>query len=738
LCLLLQKDVAPVLAATCTWNGSSSTSFENPGNWSGCSGSIPSELDDVIIPDVTNDPVIAVARTLSTLDIQTGGSLSVNSGITLTVGTVDLTGTLTGSGDLAVSSQLHWHAGSTMSGAGVTHIQSGGTLLLNEAGGVDLTARTIKNDGTFTWTAVSSGSTIFADTGAAFIHNGSATFTAQIANLKWQDSFKNSTFTNNGSVNAYVRDYYGVVMETFFQNNGDLWVINNQSSEIASGVFRMSYGTTNSGSIYAPQPVQLAIGTSGSAGEEFTFTAESQLTAWNILFDAVGTVNFNGGVSIGDLNGSSQLSSNGSSLTPATINFNSTATIDMLGDKVTLVYTTLNLNNNGAVTIPTIEGTYGNITGNTDVSVSNLHRWTSGTISGSGDFTVLLDAEQRISSPLAKSLSGRTITNLGDINWQDGIITLSDDAVIDNRGTLDAQGDDTMSGGSAGSLLNSGLLLKSGGTGTTTIGVPFTNSGSIQQDSGQFSFLEDSLTIGAGESLELSGAPFNVGLLELSGGSLIGSGETAGDLLNGGTVSPGNSPGSITVGGNYTQTMSGNLLLELDRDQSDAFTVDGVANLGGTLTVTFLNSGDEGPPFGEFIPLLSYGSHTGTFAAVNLPEMAGKDWDLSYGSSGIALTVVDEAIGTVSAVNDGPMILGNMTTFTATISAGSNVTFTWDFGDDSPTKLGAVVTHTYEIAGDFTATVTVSNSRGVEQETTAVTIEEMFKCFLPVFVLNEP
>ncbi len=85
------------------------------------------------------------------------------------------------------------------------------------------------------------------------------------------------------------------------------------------------------------------------------------------------------------------------------------------------------------------------------------------------------------------------------------------------------------------------------------------------------------------------------------------------------------------------------------------------------------------------------------------------------------VTITDAPITGLTAVNDSPTTLGEVTTFTATVAAGTNVIYTWDFGDGT-TGSGAVETHTYTTAGDFIATVTASNGVSTTSTTTPVTI----------------
>jgi uncharacterized repeat protein (TIGR01451 family) len=84
--------------------------------------------------------------------------------------------------------------------------------------------------------------------------------------------------------------------------------------------------------------------------------------------------------------------------------------------------------------------------------------------------------------------------------------------------------------------------------------------------------------------------------------------------------------------------------------------------------------------------------------------------------------IVHEPISGLTAVNDSPTTLGQTTSFTATVTGGSNVTFTWDFGDGSGTGSGDIVSYTYGAAGFYTAIVTATNETGSLTTTTAVTI----------------
>jgi len=97
---------------------------------------------------------------------------------------------------------------------------------------------------------------------------------------------------------------------------------------------------------------------------------------------------------------------------------------------------------------------------------------------------------------------------------------------------------------------------------------------------------------------------------------------------------------------------------------------------------------------------------------------------------------IDEPIAGLEAFNDSPTMLGSPTTLTATFTAGSNVSFTWAFGDGTFGS-GAVLTHTYPAALTYTTLVTASNSVSTMTATTVVTITEpTYYIYLPLVLRN--
>jgi PKD repeat protein len=151
---------------------------------------------------------------------------------------------------------------------------------------------------------------------------------------------------------------------------------------------------------------------------------------------------------------------------------------------------------------------------------------------------------------------------------------------------------------------------------------------------------------------------------------------------------------------------------------------DGPTQLGDTTTLTAtVTSGTNVQyewDFGDGITMTEQvvehiyqatGTYTATVTATN---------GTSSASAPTTVTITDVPIEGLAAENNSPTLLGSTTTFTSTILSGSNVSYTWDFGDGI-TMTGQVVEHIYQATGTYTATVTATNSLGpMSVETVAI------------------
>ncbi|MEX2169584.1 MAG: autotransporter-associated beta strand repeat-containing protein [Pirellulales bacterium] len=187
-----------------------------------------------------------------------------------------------------------------------------------------------------------------------------------------------------------------------------------------------------------------------------------------------------------------------------------------------------------------------------------------------------------------------------------------------------------------------------------------TVSGNITDSGGHSAGIGGKLTkVGTG-TLTLSGANTYTGLTTVDEGTLAIHGTIAAGALvkeggilrgigsmgnviveQGGIFSPGESPGTITVGG--LNLMSGSTLeyeLGATRDRI-VLTNNGNVTLAGLLDLSILDGFDPAP--GQIFELFegAIGSITGTFSAVNAPHFNGHTLDLVYGTNQVTLHVIE-------------------------------------------------------------------------------------------------
>lgn len=173
-----------------------------------------------------------------------------------------------------------------------------------------------------------------------------------------------------------------------------------------------------------------------------------------------------------------------------------------------------------------------------------------------------------------------------------------------------------------------------GGAGT---GI-FNQEGGSHATNGDLAVNSTGLYRMSGGILEVGGNIVNNGVFQHDGGTLdfgsfSGSGIFVGDMTNDSIVAPGNSPGLLTINGNYTQTEFGTLEIELAGYGSGEFDVlqitGGSAFLSGALAV-YLRDGFD-PLIGSVFPFLSAENGVfGGFDIYDLPVFNGKRFVLDY------------------------------------------------------------------------------------------------------------
>ena len=145
-----------------------------------------------------------------------------------------------------------------------------------------------------------------------------------------------------------------------------------------------------------------------------------------------------------------------------------------------------------------------------------------------------------------------------------------------------------------------------------------------------------------GGVLQVDGSIVSPNTFVNAGGTLGGKGIVGGNVINDGIVSPGDSPGTLHVGGNYSQGSGGTLEIEIASLLSfDQLVVAGTASLSGTLDVTL--DGYTGHA-GDIFTILTSSGLSGNFLNLDLPELSdGLFFTERVTSNDVILTVSGSA-----------------------------------------------------------------------------------------------
>lgn len=232
-------------------------------------------------------------------------------------------------------------------------------------------------------------------------------------------------------------------------------------------------------------------------------------------------------------------------------------------------------------------------------------------------------------------------TNAGAIELADGTIEYS--GALSNNATGFISGRGVFRGSSAAP----------GGTGLNNVGT-LAFSGGLTDIYGDVSNTATGTIIAAGASVVTfyddvvhNGAEIrtNAGSRTVFFGAVTGAGPFTGGGTNefNGDLRPGNSPANVAFAGNVTIGPTAGLDIELagttKGSSYDSLTIAGSAELGGNLSVTFLNGfvPAEGQSFNI---LTAAGGVDGTFDSQNLPALSGGlHLDLGYGANAVNLSV---------------------------------------------------------------------------------------------------
>jgi hypothetical protein len=200
-------------------------------------------------------------------------------------------------------------------------------------------------------------------------------------------------------------------------------------------------------------------------------------------------------------------------------------------------------------------------------------------------------------------------------------------------------------GGSQGyglSLVNRGLIASDSTTADANLwfsGASFENQAQVRVDANHAFYFDRGssfLQRTSSASTVVHGTLY-VPQLDLEAGTLSGNGLVVGSVVNsGGVVSPGASPGKLTIQGDYLQKTGGSLVIQIYGDvpgvSYDVLSVLGNATLGGDLYLDILDPSLTG---GSFDFITATGLLSGSFDHV---YAHGVETHLTYGPHGASVT----------------------------------------------------------------------------------------------------
>ncbi|MDO9171077.1 MAG: FlgD immunoglobulin-like domain containing protein, partial [bacterium] len=193
----------------------------------------------------------------------------------------------------------------------------------------------------------------------------------------------------------------------------------------------------------------------------------------------------------------------------------------------------------------------------------------------SGDASRLINQDNTIRGAMYVGNGQMGMTNHGTL--------LADDALWPM--ILDVNGD---------GFLNTGTVSVTGAGGLQILAGPFTQQGVFEVASGTRADHDDDFIQTAGATTIDGTLDMGYGdSVELQGGVFGGEGLVVGDFHNtGGTVSPGGAPGTLTIDGDYTQSLDGTLAIDIDGTTPgsghDVLEITGNAVVAGEVSLNFL------------------------------------------------------------------------------------------------------------------------------------------------------
>jgi hypothetical protein len=643
-------------AADLVWVGGTGN-WNAAGNWN--PAQVPTAADNALITNIGTYTVTVPAGSTATAgSISVGGASGTQTlaidRATLTIGGTSMINAnghldflvaksiVTGTGNLTVNGTLNW-ANGTMSGTGATTIGSGGVLAIG-SGGVTF-GRTLNNGGTGSW----SGGNLSMSAGVVFNNLAGSTFDIT---ADGRLSGSATTPINNSGLFRQTAGTAGTIITVPVNNNGTLAVL----------VFtlNLNLGGTHTGTMNNAAGATLNFGGGShvlSAGSLVTGAGILSVSGTTTTLAASGT--FDVGSTLGVTAGTTTLAST-CNLTGATLNISGANSV-------------VNFNSSGTVAVLNLTG--GTLGGTSPVIVTGLLTLGGGTITNA-----LVTANGGLNINGGVTLNGGKLVNPGQAIWSAGNLIGANGAAISNLlgatfiNTFD--GNMSTGAGTTPTFVNAGVFAKTNGTaalGTTAIDFQFINTGTVEVRTNTLLYAINQQTAGL-TLLDGGGLSAKAQPLQLLGGSLVGTGLVSvanlQHVVNSATISPGLPLGELDISGDYQQTASGILNIDVggytpatgfDLVTVTAGAAGGIATLGGTLNITLTNG--FSPTNGATFTFLTAVSRVGAFTTFNYP------------SNDIGMQLILDATSASVKVTNLKPVVANPIVAPAAVTYGSTFSF---------------------------------------------------------------
>jgi len=283
--------------------------------------------------------------------------------------------------------------------------------------------------------------------------------------------------------------------------------------------------------------------------------------------------------------------------------------------------------NTSTVFSGSIGGTGGSLVkaGSGVMTLSGSNTYTGATTVSAG--TLAAGAANAFSAASAHDVAGGAALDLGGLDQTIG--SLSGSGMVRLGAGMLTTGGDNTSTVFSGSIGGTGGSLTKVGSGTLTLDGVNTYTGGTTVSAG-------TLEVGDADHPSTS----ILGDVQVNAaGTLRGHGSIAGNVNNTGTVWPGGSIGTLTIGGNYTQGPGGTLQVEVSPTVASQLKVGGAASLAGTLSLLYA----PGTYTTKAYTLISAGSVKGTFSTVTGNAPSGMAQGIAYAPNAVDLNLATSA-----------------------------------------------------------------------------------------------